>query len=199
MPQPKPFAPSAERNQQAILEALQQLLDEGDRIFEFGSGTGQHACHIAALMPSITWQPSELPTQLAGIEQWIGDSGCQNILQPIEVDLSAEQDISFNPTVCYSANTLHIVSWNLVLALFTKASTMLTTGEKLIIYGPYKVNGQHISEGNARFDEQLRQSNPTSGIRDIAELDQAAIENGFCHSVVVDMPTNNKILCWTKE
>ncbi|WP_417769758.1 DUF938 domain-containing protein, partial [Stappia sp.] len=40
-----PFAPSAERNKDAILASLAPHLAGCRRILEIGSGTGQHAVH----------------------------------------------------------------------------------------------------------------------------------------------------------
>ncbi len=194
----KPCAPSADRNKQVILQALLPLLSDNERIFEFGSGTGQHACHIASALQNIIWQPSELSDKLSGIRQWIADSGCSNILPPVELDLSLQCTSEFVPTMCYSANTLHIVGWKMVEELFRCSASMLSGDGKLIIYGPYKVGGQHTSDGNEAFDEQLRSSDPLSGIRDIAELDELACDVGFLKAEIIDMPANNKLLAWRK-
>lgn len=194
----KPFAPSADRNKQAILEALQSELSGHERIVEIGSGTGQHACHIANAMPHILWQPTELADKLPGIEQWIHDSGCTNVLTPVVLDLASDNTPLEGASVCYSANTLHIVSWKLVQALFQYAASLLDERGKLIVYGPFSINGQHTSEGNRIFDEQLRTSDPYSGIRELRELDQLAGLHAFNSATVIDMPANNKLLCWRK-
>lgn len=194
----KPCAPAADRNKHAILQALRPLLSADERVFEFGSGTGQHACHIAAELPGIVWQPSDLASKLPGICQWIAESACSNILQPVELDLGRQRKPDFIASMCYSANTLHIVSWAMVEELFRCSASMLPTGGRLIAYGPYKVNRRHISHGNEVFDQQLRESGGSSGIRDIGELDELAGDYGFAQSVMTDMPANNKLLCWAK-
>lgn len=192
----KPFAPSAERNKQAILEALQQELSANDVVFEFGSGTGQHLCHFAAHLPDVLWQPSDLADKLPGIRQWIAESGRSNILPPLELDLSTTQKPAAEISVCYSANTLHIVSWPLVEQLFRHAAIMLGNGGKLLIYGPYTFNGEHVSDGNRQFDLQLRGEDPHSGIRDANDLDQLARQCGFAPARVIGMPANNHVLVW---
>ena len=194
----KPFAPSAERNKQAILEALQLELSANDRVFEFGSGTGQHICHFATNLPEVLWQPSDLADKLTGIRQWIAESGCSNILPPLELDLGATQHPEMNVSVCYSANTLHIVNWALVEQLFKYSAMLLGDKGKLCIYGPYAFNGEHISDGNRQFDQQLRAADPRSGIRDTTDLDQLAQLNGYAPARVISMPANNHLLIWDR-
>ena len=194
----KPHSPSADRNKQAILEALQSLLAGDERILEIGSGTGQHACHIGSAMTNIVWQPTELAENLTGIKRWVEDAGCTNVLNPIALDLTSIDTTLKGFDVCFSANTLHIVSWQLVQALFKYAASAVDESGKLIIYGPFTVDGQHNSEGNRLFDEQLRTSDPHSGIRDLNDLNQLASVHGFRSASVVEMPANNKLLCWQR-
>jgi len=198
----KPFAPSADRNKQAILTALQNELSENDLVFEFGSGTGQHICHFAAHLPTIHWQPSDLADKLPGIRQWIEESGCTNILTPIELDLHSMQPpelkADLNVSVCYSANTLHIVSWSLVEKLFIQSAKILAEGGKLCIYGPFSFDGKHTSEGNVQFNQQLRRSDPQSGIRDLTDLDKIARRHSYSSARITPMPANNHLLIWDR-
>lgn len=194
----KPFAPSAERNRHAILDVLQTVLSPDERVLEIGSGTGQHACHFAAHMPTISWQPTERAQNLDGIRQWVADCGCSNILPPIELDLNKEPVIISGVTSCYSANTLHIISWPLVEVLFSTAASLLGGGGKLLVYGPFLFEGQHVSDGNRQFDEHLRNSDPKSGIRDVRDLDVLAQTHGFSVADVSAMPANNHLLTWRR-
>lgn len=195
----KPYAPSAERNKQFILEALQQELNSDDVVFEFGSGTGQHLSHFALHLPDIIWQPSDLADKLVGMRQWIAESGCSNILPPLELDLGRTPNPDITVSACYSANTLHIVSWPLVTQLFKRSASLLDSDGKLCIYGPYRFNGEHISEGNQQFDLQLRSSDPDSGIRDTSELDQLASKFGFAAARAISLPANNHLLVWERN
>ena len=195
----KPFAPSADRNKDAILNVLRVELSVDDRVLEYGSGTGQHACHFATMLPGISWQPSDRADKLPGIQQWINETTCSNILSPIELDLAHASKPLPNVSVCYSANTLHIINQTLVELLFTHAATILPEDGKLIIYGPFRFDGQHISPGNQAFDQKLERENPGGGIRDVTELDQLAKSLKFTPARIFPMPSNNHLLIWDKR
>ncbi len=194
----KPISPSADRNKQAILEALQCEVNTGDLVFEFGSGTGQHICHFGARLPQVRWQPSDLADKLPGMRQWIGESDCTNILTPVELDLNSGQLPEMKASVCYSANTLHIVSWLLVEKIFKSAAMMMLEGGKLCIYGPFIFEGKHVSDGNRVFDQQLRSADPLSGIRDVNDLNLIAQQNTFLPARIIPMPANNHLLIWDR-
>ena len=194
----KPFAPSAERNRAPILEVLNKQLSPGDRVFEFGSGTGQHICYFASEHLDITWQPSDLADKLPGINEWIASSGCTNILPPIELDLADELPVGHEANVCYTANTFHIISWSLVQRLFEHAAMLLCSGGKLCVYGPFSFEGNFTSDGNRQFDQQLRGENQNQGIREFNDLAVLAKMHGFMPAQVVDLPANNCLLIWAK-
>jgi hypothetical protein len=199
MTQQKPFAPSAERNKQAILEILQQELTAHDLVLEFGSGTGQHLAHFAKAMPTVQWLPSDLAEQLPGIYQWTDESQCTNILKPVEIDLRNPYLPQLKVTACYTANTFHIISWKSVEQAFLCSSTLLAKGEKFLSYGPFSMNGEHNSQGNREFDKQLRAGNSESGIRDLNELNGLAAQYGFLAARSIPMPANNQILVWVRN
>lgn len=194
----KPFAPSADRNKDAILEVLRKELSADERVLEYGSGTGQHACHFAQALPGICWQPSDMADKLPGIQQWINDADCSNVLPPIEIDLAQADKPLPVATACYSANTLHIINQKLVELLFTHAAKVLPKNGKLIIYGPFRFDGQHISPGNEAFDQKLNRENPGGGIRDVTELDHLATLINFSPARIIPMPSNNHLLIWEK-
>ena len=198
MIQEKPFAPSADRNKQAILEVLLNELSEHDFVLEYGSGTGQHLVHFAMAMPSVQWLPSDLAEQLPGIHLWMHEAACTNILNPIELDLRTPALASVKATACYTANTFHIVSWKSVQQAFICSAALLDEGEKFLSYGPFSLNGQHNSQGNNEFDQQLRANNPESGSRDLNELNTLAMKQGFLPARAIPMPANNQLLVWVR-
>ena len=199
MPDQKPFAPSAERNKRAVLDVLSSQLVSGNHVFEFGSGTCQHICYFASQRPDITWQPSDLASKLPGIHQWIASTACPNILPPLALDLADELPAACQADVCYTANTFHIVSMQLVQRVFRHSAALLSNGGKLCVYGPFKIDGEFTSDGNRQFDQQLRSENASQGIREISDLDRLAKEYDFSSAHVIDMPANNCLLIWNRD
>ena len=79
------------------------------------------------------------------------------------------------------------------------AGELLRPGGLLFIYGPFKLNGEHTSEGNAAFDASLRQRNPGWGYRDVGEVAALAEAAGLAHEATVHMPANNFSLAFRKR
>src|SRR3546814_16114148 len=79
----------------------------------------------------------------------------------------------------FSANTLHIMGWPAVQALFAGLPAVLTDDAVVAIYGPFNRNGRHTSDGNAAFDAHLRAQAPAMGLRDAEAVDALALQAGF--------------------
>jgi len=62
-----PFSPSAAQNAAPIFDQLLPRLAPGSRVFEIGSGTGQHAVHACTRRADLVWQPSERPEALSAL------------------------------------------------------------------------------------------------------------------------------------
>jgi len=196
----KPYAESCAQNQQAILEVLQVNLPEQRRLLEIGSGTGQHAVFFSRHFPQLLWQTSDLPVHHPGIQAWIDDEAQTRVLAPLELDVlqSAHWGASHYDTV-FSANTVHIMSWPAVEAMFTGVGKVLQSAGILILYGPFNYQGHYTSDSNARFDLWLKQRDAKSGIRDFEALNHLATQQGMSLTQDYAMPANNRILIWQKE
>ena len=194
----KPFAPSAASNRHAILDVLQGELQAGDRVLEIGSGTGQHAVHVSGALPDVHWQPSDLPEALPGMRQWFDEAGLANVAPPIALDVTDEPWPAIDANVCYTANTLHIISEPAVAALFAGCARVLASGGRFCIYGPFAFHGRHVSASNARFSESLQQGDPASGVRDLADLDVLAAQVGFHSARIASLPSNNHLLVFDR-
>ena len=91
-----------------------------------------------------------------------------------------------------SANVIHIAPWDVSAGLIAGAAHWLRTGDPLILYGPFHRNGQATSDGNARFDAELRQRDPRWGIRDLdREVIPTATTAGLALDSIHPMPANN--------
>ena len=83
----KSFSPACERNQDPILASINPILKNAEHVLEIGSGTGQHAVHFAKNMPWVTWQCSDIFSNLLGIQSWIDDTNLGNLPKPLELDV----------------------------------------------------------------------------------------------------------------
>jgi cyclopropane fatty-acyl-phospholipid synthase-like methyltransferase len=197
--QDKPYSAACERNRDPILAVLRTHFADRRRVLEIGSGTGQHAVHFAAALPQLIWQTSDRTENLPGIAQWLGAAALANTPAPLAVDV-ATTDWPREPfDAVFSANTLHIMSWTEVQALFAALPSVTAVDGKLAVYGPFNYGGKYTSDSNAEFDAALRARVPHMGIRDFETVDALAHAAGFGLVDDVTMPANNRTLVWQRR
>jgi cyclopropane fatty-acyl-phospholipid synthase-like methyltransferase len=197
MAEPLPHAPATARNREPILAVLREHFAGARRVLEIGSGTGEHAVHFAAALPHLDWQPTDLPSRLAGIRGWIAESGLANVRAPLALDLADPATWPPGPfDAVFSANVLHIVAWPLVEALFATLPRVLAPGAVVVVYGPFNVGGRFTADSNAAFDASLRAGDPASGIRDLEAVQALASEAGLAFVADIAMPADNRCLVW---
>lgn len=194
----KPFSPACERNREPILAVLRKHFAASRRVLEIGSGTGQHAVHFAAAMPSLTWQCSDVAEHLPGIEAWLSDAALPNTPSPIELDVARGPWPRNRFDAVFSANTLHIMGWPEVEAFFAGLQTVLGDQGTLVVYGPFNQGGDYTSNSNREFDGWLKARDPRSGIRDFEAVDALARAIGMALAEDVAMPANNRCLAWCR-
>ena len=131
-----PHSPSCERNQEPIYLVLKEYISAGT-LFEVGSGTGQHAIYFAEKFKDLLWSTSDLKENHAGIEAWIEQSGLKNIKSPIEFQSGKSNWPSNDYDYVFSANTLHIMSWDEALILLQIIGENLKSGAYVFFYGPF--------------------------------------------------------------
>jgi cyclopropane fatty-acyl-phospholipid synthase-like methyltransferase len=193
----KPFAESSEENKQPILSILQEELADCRSVLEVGSGTGQHAVFFAERMPHLHWICSDLADNHAGIRMWLEEAGRDNIEGPLLLD-ARETWPALEVDAIFSANAIHIMSWQAVESLIENVGQSLTGNGKLCLYGPFMYDGQHTAESNARFDIWLKERDPLSGVRDITALSDLLHQQQMELVSDHEMPVNNRILVWQK-
>lgn len=193
----KPFSQACENNKPHILSVLLTSLQRSKNLLEVGSGTGQHAVHFAANMPWLTWQTSDVIDNHQGINLWLNDFPAKNLYAPIELDLNNPWPIKQVDAI-YTANTLHIVSWQLVQAFFQGVERHLSAEGKLCIYGPFNYQGKFTSDSNTAFDLWLKERDAQSGIRDIEAIIELALQAGLHLENDHEMPANNRLLIFKK-
>jgi len=194
----KPVAESCIQNQQVILEVLQNIFQEQGEVLEIGSGTGQHAVFFTHHMPHLTWQPSDLLDQHAGMQLWLNEVEHDRIKSPVELNVDDAVWETEKKDYVFTANTTHIISSAQTENMFKHVGACLKQGGIFAQYGPFNYNGAYTSESNARFDVWLKQRNPESCIKHFETVQALAEDNGLRLFQDVEMPANNRILVWQK-
>lgn len=194
----KQYSESCEENKFPILEIIREEFSNAQNILEIGSGTGQHAVFFAEQLPHLIWQPSDVIEYHESIIAWTNDSGLDNVLPPLELDVARNHWPSQQYGGLFSANTTHIMSWIEVIELFKGIKDVIVKNGKFCLYGPFNYHGDYTSPSNAHFDHWLKSRDPKSGIRDFEALDTLAKENGFTFVNDHEMPVNNRLLVWEK-
>lgn len=194
----KPYSESCDQNRAPILEILRLELADRSRLLELGSGTGQHAVYFAPEFPDLIWQTSDVAGLHAGIVAWLRDAGSTNILPPLALDVCRDRWPDSSYDAVFSANTVHIMAWPEVECLFEGIGRVLEDGGVFCLYGPFNYEGRYTSASNARFDDWLKQRDPSSGIRDFEALDGLAQLAGMQLKKDYEMPANNRTLVWLK-
>jgi len=192
----KPFSQACANNAPFILAQLKRVLVNTRSLLEIGSGTGQHAVFFGEGLPFLEWQSSDLLENHEGICLWIAEASLNNVLPPIEFDVSEEYTEDEKYDAIFMSNTLHIMHWEEVEQCFSQLYKALNHGGKLVVYGPFNYNGEFTSDSNLRFDQWLKAADTEKGIRDFERVDTLARNNGFIFEEDNVMPANNRLLVW---
>jgi SAM-dependent methyltransferase len=191
-------SPAAERNRDPILDVLRAHLPPSGLVLEIASGTGQHVAHFAAALPALTWQPTDPNAQNhPSIAAWT--AGLPNDLPPIALDAAATDWPVRGADALLCSNMIHIAPWSAAQGLIAGAGRILPPAGLLILYGPYRRQGQPMEPGNAAFDIDLRARNPAWGIRELEAVAALAAEAGFAAPVITQMPANNLTLVFQRQ
>lgn len=193
------FSPAADRNKQAILELLRQLLPQRGNALEIASGTGQHVAWLGTGLSQWTWQPTDAdPGALSSIAAWVAGQHLTNVRPPLLLDVMGPDWLPPGEQfdLIYCANMLHIAPWATCAALMQGSARHLAPGGLLITYGPYLEDDVATSSGNVAFDLSLRARDPDWGIRRREYVEQEAASAGLQLVARHTMPANNLLLVW---
>lgn len=192
-PEGRRTAPAAERNCTPLIEALKKRLPESGRVLEIASGTGQHAASFAKAFPELVWVPSDIDIgQRRSISAWRRESGLENLLEPIAIDVAERWAVDRNGVQTVLAiNLLHLIPEPSVAALFHGARSTLSEAGRIIIYGPFLRGSEYASEGDLTFDASLRARDAQIGYKSVGQVSELAFQSGFTRVAVDPMPANN--------
>jgi hypothetical protein len=197
----KLFAPSADRNRDALCDLLALVAPATGSALEIASGTGQHIVAFAARLPNLNWHPTEPdPSRRASIDAYAADSGLANLsaaraLDATEVGWGAAMAPR---SLIVVVNLLHLISMDEVRRLINEAAAALAPAGRLVIYGPFMRAGELTSEGDIRFHASLIDQDPEIGYKDDFDVLDMALDSGLNVSDVIEMPANNLALVLEK-
>jgi len=189
-----PFSEACERNKGPILEVLRIALADRAQVLEIGSGTGQHAVHFAAHLTHLAWHPTERLAYLPDLAARVKLEGTRNLRQPTVLDVKQTVWPLRGVDAVFSANTLHIMGWTEVEAMFRGVDAVLSPQGIVCVYGPFRYEGAYTSDSNRDFDRMLQERDPLSGLRDVKELSALAERHALRLRIDHDLPANNRLL-----
>jgi SAM-dependent methyltransferase len=196
--------PATARNAAPIRDVLARFLPAhlapGAAVLDIASGVGHHSAVMAAALPLISWQPTEIDAAAcAPIAARVAALGLPNLRPPLVLDTRARPWSVATADAVLCINMIHISPWDSTIALFAGAGDILPPGGWVITYGPYRFDGDFGAESNRTFDESLRARNPAWGLRDVREIATMAATHGFVHRETWPMPANNHMLAFRKS
>jgi SAM-dependent methyltransferase len=183
-------APSATRNLGPILEVLLTRLPRTGIVLEIASGTGQHIAALAAHRPDLRFQPTDLdPVRRKAIDARC--RGLANVAPAIALDAGSDGWASgLSVEAVTVVNLFHLISEAEMAVFLDESARALVSGGLLAIYGPFLRGGVATSEGDARFDEELRGQDADIGYKDIETVVTVLDVLGM-EPELVEMPANN--------
>jgi hypothetical protein len=202
-------APAALRNETAIVRALAKILEEAGlrdkqcRALELASGTGQHCAALARVFPGIAWTPSDRDDMaLESIAAWRAHAGLANLSKPKRIDLDDPDwhgGVDPELGLILAVNLLHISRWEVTGSVMAGSGQLLAPEGRLVIYGCFKRDGDWVAQSNEAFDVSLRIEDDSWGVRDTADVLEAARARGLAPVKKIEMPANNTLLVLRRD
>lgn len=198
------FFPATQRNREPIAAVLKRWLPLKGHVLEIACGSGEHAVAFQRCFPNINWLASDPePDHCASAEAWRSHVGLSSTMPaPVQLDVRSRPWLLPNPfavglDAVLAINLIHIAPWECCEALVAEAAERLNPGAPLVLYGPFRQGGAHISESNAAFDLSLRCRCASWGVRDLESVQRLAGDCGFTTTRVETMPANNLMVAFT--
>lgn len=190
--------PATQRNRDAILDVLRDVLPQSGLVLEVASGSGEHVVHFATALSGLTFQPTDPEdAALKSIEAWIAHRQTANISPPLKLDAASDRWSVTSADAILCINMIHIAPWVATEGLMRGAAKILRAGSPLYLYGPYRRNGVATAPSNEAFDENLKSRNPDWGLRNLEDVAELANTHGFSPPDVTPMPANNlSVVFW---
>ncbi len=187
-------SPSAVRNAEPIVELVRNTAIKSGNALEIASGTGQHVVKLAAALPLLNWQPSDVDkTRIKSIRCWSDDHHLINLKPPCLLDATKEGwAVDYHgQDLILLVNLLHLISFEETKILVKEVSKALSPKGLSIIYGPFMREGKLISKNDMEFHHSLINSDPDLGYKNDIDMLDLFREAGLVHLSTNKMPANN--------
>ena len=195
-------SPAAERNLADIIDLVCSCLPTSGNALEIASGTGQHIAELAAAVPELVWQPSDIDeTRLNSIASRSLSKQLPNLLPPIRLDVTDK----FWSTLCpiqdfvLLVNLLHLVSESEVKAVISGISQCPVQGGRCVIYGPFMRNGVLTSSGDKAFHQSLIEADSDIGYKNDTWILDLFRQKKLQTVEILEMPANNLAFVFEKD
>jgi hypothetical protein len=187
-------SPAAARNSAQIIELVCNYAPVNGNALEIASGTGQHIVELAAAVPSLVWQPSDIDeTRLNSIATRSLAKQLPNLLPPIRLDVTDKgwSALCPNQDFIVLVNLLHLVSAAEVRAIISGISQSLAEDGRCVIYGPFMRNGVLSSSGDKAFHQSLIEADPDIGYKDDTWMLDLFRQQSLKIIKILEMQANN--------
>ncbi len=187
-------APSALRNAEPIVELIREIAIKSGNALEIASGSGQHVVKLAAALPLLNWQPSDVDeTCIKSIRCWSNDLHLTNLNPPCLLDATEEGWAAehHGQDLILLVNLLHLISIEETKILVKEVSEALAPKGVSIIYGPFMRSGELISKSDMEFHHSLINTDPDLGYKNDVDMLNLFGEAGLVHLSTNKMPANN--------
>ena len=188
------YSPAAERNLTQIIDLVCRYSPKSGNALEIASGTGQHIIELAAAVPGLVWQPSDIDeTRLNSIASRSRAKQLPNLKLPIKLDVTDKGWSALCPDQDFIllVNLLHLVSESEVKAIISGISQSLVQGGRCVIYGPFMRSGVLTSSGDKVFHQSLIEADPDIGYKDDAWMFNLFQKRKLETVKILEMPANN--------
>lgn len=191
----KRTSPAALANLAPLTAVLRDTLPAQGLVLELGSGTGEHAVHLARTFPALALQPSDPdPVMRASVAAWAAEARLPNLRAPLDLDLRSAAWTPAAADAVLCVNVLHVAPPDAIEALCRGAARVLPPGGPLVVAGPFSRRGAPLAGRLARFDGELRAADPALGVRALEDLVDAGAHHGLAAGVPRALPAQGDLV-----
>ena len=194
-------APAAEKNSASIVELAIATAPKSGKALEIASGTGQHIIRLAAALPNLMWQPSDVAqNRIKSIEAWSHNENLKNINVPCFLDATEAgwSKSYFDFDFLILVNLMHLISDKETKILIIEISKSLASKGRALIYGPFMRDGVLTSVGDADFHQSLINADAEIGYKNDVNIMKKFDELGLINLGNKNMPANNLAFIFEK-